>query len=354
MSFFRQHAAIISGIGTTVIFGAGATILYFRLAQVARELERLGATVASLKADFAELRERLSTSSGRRRKNPSFYSLATSSGDDDEEVYLDAYGGSDLESLKEVAAELQDNLNRTAGSLTGDDIFTRVDRLFDGENTDQEEAYRLLLKSKARHPTDVEFLWRLSKACYLVSRIEGLRGNDEKKKELLYMARDNASDALKLNDNCGNAHKWYAITLGSVGDYESTQNKIKNGFDIKKHIEKAIELSPPDPSNHHMLGRWCYSVYMLSWIERNLAATLFATPPTASVDDALKEFLEAERLNPGRWKENMLFIAKSYIEKRKYSEGTEWLEKAERIEVKSADDEEHQSEIQQLLAKYGR
>lgn len=31
---------------------------------------------------------------------------------------------------------------------------------------------------------------------------------------------------------------------------------------------------------------------MLSWVERNLAATLFANPPTSTVDEALKEFLE--------------------------------------------------------------
>ncbi len=33
-------------------------------------------------------------------------------------------------------------------------------------------------------------------------------------------------------------------------------------------------------------------VYMLSWLERQVAATLFATPPTASLDDALKHFLQ--------------------------------------------------------------
>ena len=29
---------------------------------------------------------------------------------------------------------------------------------------------------------------------------------------------------------------------------------------------------------------------MLSWVERKVAATLFASPPTASVDDALLHF----------------------------------------------------------------
>ena len=31
---------------------------------------------------------------------------------------------------------------------------------------------------------------------------------------------------------------------------------------------------------------------MLSWIERQAAATLFAAPPTATIDEAINEFME--------------------------------------------------------------
>ena len=43
-----------------------------------------------------------------------------------------------------------------------------------------------------------------------------------------------------------------------------------------------------------------------------MASTLFATPPTSSYEDALKEFIESERLfiDAGGWKENLLYIAK--------------------------------------------
>lgn len=59
--------------------------------------------------------------------------------------------------------------------------------------------------------------------------------------------------------------------------------------------------------NHCVLSE---GVYMLSWVERKLAATLFATPPESTVEDALKYFEKAEEVNPGFYKANQLYIAK--------------------------------------------
>ena len=44
-----------------------------------------------------------------------------------------------------------------------------------------------------------------------------------------------------------------------------------------------------------------------------MAATLFASPPSASLPEAIQHFLQAERLKPDGWKENRLFLAKCYI-----------------------------------------
>ena len=44
-----------------------------------------------------------------------------------------------------------------------------------------------------------------------------------------------------------------------------------------------------------------------------MAATLFASPPSASLPEAIQHFLQAEKLKPDGWKENRLFIAKCFI-----------------------------------------
>ena len=53
-------------------------------------------------------------------------------------------------------------------------------------------------------------------------------------------------------------------------------------------------------------------VCQLTWIERKLAATLFATPPSASISDALLAFKTAEELAPNTNKSNLFYLAKVF------------------------------------------
>ena len=75
----------------------------------------------------------------------------------------------------------------------------------------------------------------------------------------------------------------------------------------------------------------------MSWIERKMAATLFASPPTASLPEAIQHFLQAEKLKPDGWKENRLFMAKCFIGEGDYSQAVLWLDKADSIPLASAD-----------------
>ena len=42
------------------------------------------------------------------------------------------------------------------------------------------------------------------------------------------------------------------------------------------------------------VGTFFLQVYMLSWLERKAADTLYATPPSATVDEALKHFVKVK------------------------------------------------------------
>ncbi|KAL5008165.1 hypothetical protein ScPMuIL_013746 [Solemya velum] len=353
---FRQNVPFIAAVSAGLFLGVGGTVLYFRLAnKLLSELQRLSITIRELKAEVLDLKQKLNTDKQRVHRSAVYYSAQGSSVDDDDDVYEEAYGGSDIESLKDVATDFHRLSRVPAQRIKSKDegLFHHVDRLFDGTDDQKEEAFDLLSNNKAKYSTDAEYHWRLGKASYMLGQIEGARGNAVRRKELLYESKDLSDTAVALNNSSANAHKWYAITLGSIGEFEGMQDKIKNGYIFKDHIKRAIELNPTDPSNHHLLGRWCYGVYMLTWLERKAAAALFATPPTSTAEEALANFIEADRLNPGKWKENLLYAGKCYLELGNATEAVKWLQRANVLPSVSQDDKTAQAEIEILLAKYG-
>lgn len=172
---------------------------------------------------------------------------------------------------------------------------------------------------------------------YLMAVTIGQEGNTEKKQQLIFEAVDFGLKAMEADDLNSEAHKWYAIVIGSRGEYLGIKEKILDGFEFKKHIDRAEELSPQDHTIKHLLGRFCYEVAALSWWERKMAATLFADPPNATMDEALEHFLAAEVLKPDGWKENRQFIAKTYIQLKDYHTAICWLDKAVELPVKNPD-----------------
>ena len=58
-----------------------------------------------------------------------------------------------------------------------------------------------------------------------------------RKKELHYESFECAKRALNLDQENFGSHKWFAITIGDIGDYEGTKTKISNSFLIKEHFE---------------------------------------------------------------------------------------------------------------------
>ena len=53
-----------------------------------------------------------------------------------------------------------------------------------------------------------EYQWRLSKVSYFVANAAGDLGDPERKKELMYQAKDAAVTAVNLDPNGPHGHKW--------------------------------------------------------------------------------------------------------------------------------------------------
>jgi len=290
-------------------------------------------TFSDVKQSLDEKEEIISRSTSSRTSTTEYYSAISS--DDDEFFDLP----SDLPSDGELTPT-NETINN--GSLSTNNTST---------NGLVEKALERLENSQSitLHP---DYLWRMCKSMYLMAVVIGQEGDSAKKQTLIFEAVDYGLKAIEIDEFNSEAHKWYAIVIGSRGEYLGIKDKILDGYEFKKHIDRAAELSPQDHTIRHLLGRFCYEVAELSWWERKMAATLFADPPNATMEEAKEHFMAAEQLKPDGWKENRQFLAKSCIHLKDYSAALHWLDEANELPVKNPDDQQAQNDIDELLMQY--
>ncbi|KAM8852471.1 regulator of microtubule dynamics protein 2 isoform 1-T1 [Synchiropus picturatus] len=230
------------------------------------------------------------------------------------------------------------------------DLHERIDFLHHGTESDKKESLAILLQHREEFGQNSTFLWRLIRA---YCDVHDVTTELENKKIHAESGKRVGEEAVQLNPTCAESHLWYAIMCGIMAEYDTIQNKIKNGFIFKDHLDKAIELKPQDPLSYHLLGRWCYTVTQLSWIERKVAATLSGAPLIATVEDALRNFLKVEELQPGYSKLNYVFLAKCYRDIGQREKARKMCEAACSMDAASKEDEEAQKELSSLCPALG-
>lgn len=166
-----------------------------------------------------------------------------------------------------------------------------------------------------------EVAWRAARAHHDLA--EESAGDAARREQLLRDGLAIADAARARAPSCGPAIKWYAITLGRLGDYLPTKEKVANSFEIKNSLEAAAALLPADASVQTALGQWCFKVAGISWVERNAAKLLFGTPPESSYEEALA-FLEASHgIRPS--KKASLLAAQSHANLKQAERSEEWF-----------------------------
>lgn len=102
-------------------------------------------------------------------------------------------------------------------------------------------------------------------ATYLYAVCLGVRGDADSKRELILEAVGYGENSIGKNEVSSEAHKWFAIVVGSRSEYVGIKEKILDGYEFKKHVDRAAELAPRDHTIQHLLGR---SVYNYISVER--------------------------------------------------------------------------------------
>ncbi|GAB5584083.1 regulator of microtubule dynamics protein 1 isoform X1 [Prionailurus iriomotensis] len=227
-----------------------------------------------------------------------------------------------------------------------EEILEQADYLYESGET--EKLYQLLTQYKESE--DAELLWRLARASRDIAQLSGT--SEEEKKLLVYEALEYAKRALEKNERSFAAHKWYAICISDVGDYEGIKAKIANAYIIKEHFEKAIELNPKDATSIHLMGIWCYTFAEMPWYQRRIAKMLFATPPSSTYAEALGYFHRAEQVDPNFYSKNLLLLGKTYLKLHNKKLAAFWLMKAKDYPAHTEEDKQIQTEAAQLLTGF--
>ncbi|XP_017295144.1 regulator of microtubule dynamics protein 3 isoform X2 [Kryptolebias marmoratus] len=228
-------------------------------------------------------------------------------------------------------------------------LLAQSDILHTGDASLKAEGFRLLLKNRAEYGDDREFLWRLARA--YVDMYEYAEDKQEKMSYAL-KGREEAEGALQKNSLNAECHKWFAVLSGLVLLHESTHSKLKSSRILKEHVDRALALRDDDPMCYYLLGRWCYEVATLDWLERKAATALYRSLPTCTLHTALENFLKVEELSPGFSRTVRLYIAKCHMELGNCSDATNWTKLALKIPFNSNHDEEMcklEAELQVLI-----
>ncbi|NXG88803.1 RMD2 protein, partial [Stercorarius parasiticus] len=276
----------------------------------------------------------------RRRAETASGATETTSSEEAESEggYLTAHTDSEGDSEEEKGCmKSPDAIVKSAEEEELFNLLQKVDNLHKGSEDDKKESFRLLLEKDDEYKNCVDFLWRLARAYG----------------DLFEMTND-AEEKRKYFSNPSNfqSNKWerlFAIMCGYMSQFESVQNKIRNGYLFKEHLDKAIELKPQDPFLYYLNGRWCYSVAQLSWIEKKVAAALFGTPPTSTVEEALQNFLKAEEMHPGYSKYNYVYLAKCYKDLGQKNNALKYCDSALSVLSVTNEDKEAQKDLEALL-----
>ncbi|KAL6732851.1 hypothetical protein Aduo_003566 [Ancylostoma duodenale] len=229
-----------------------------------------------------------------------------------------------------------------------DIIVRETDALYDSYLIDN--AYNILKKFGSSDCS--ELLWRLAR---VVCEKAKLSKDETERKSLMYEAYALVQKAVEKEpkDGCFGAHKWYAILLDYIGEIEGNKSRIQKSYEVKEHLERALQICSSDATTWHILGIWHFSFADMGYATRLVAKAIFGTPPTSTYEHALHYFLKAEEISPRFYSTNTYYIGETYEKMGNRDEAKKYYKDAFRMSVVTADDRVIHQKAHEKLRKAG-
>ncbi|CAJ0942740.1 unnamed protein product, partial [Mesorhabditis belari] len=214
-------------------------------------------------------------------------------------------------------------------------------------------SYEELKKKHEAGNNEPELLWRLAESCYRKANALDAKDTNGKKTFIL----EGREFGRKAVEQCpeGNIQvlKWAAILTGTSTDYLGTKERIEQAYVLKGLLDKAIALNGNDSTLLHLRGRYAFGIANLSWLERKAASAFFATPPEATIDEALADFVACHAIRPD-FIENNVYAARCLISKKEYEKAVNFMNEALALPADDENEKALQEEARGLIKKYGK
>jgi tetratricopeptide (TPR) repeat protein len=215
------------------------------------------------------------------------------------------------------------------------------------ESAHEEKALQKYLEALKLDPANYVATWNCS---FLYSRIGNRETADAMRQEYFNLAKKYAAKALAIDSSNVASNYVMAVALGRMALISPAKEKVAASRSIKHYAERAIYYDPNHAGAYYVLGKWNYEVANLNFAERSAAKLLFGGIPNGSLDNAIKNFAQSIKLDPG-YLIAYPDLAKSLEEKGYDEEAKKILTAALRLSPKTEDDPAYLQECRQMVEK---
>ncbi|KAK6046367.1 hypothetical protein COOONC_16127 [Cooperia oncophora] len=154
-------------------------------------------------------------------------------------------------------------------------------------------------------------------------------------------------------DGCFGAHKWYAILLDYIGEIEGNKSRLLKSYEVKEHLERALQICSSDATTWHILGVCSFSFADMLLLLDAVCLSASRTPPLIGLRTGDYNFLKAEEISPGFYSTNMYYIGETYERMGNRDEAMKYYKDAFKMPVVTADDQLIHQKAHEKLRKAG-
>lgn len=215
------------------------------------------------------------------------------------------------------------------------------------ESAHEAAALQKYLEALNLDPANYVATWNCS---FLYSRIGNRENVDATRNKYFNLAKKYATKALVIDSSDVASNYVMAVALGRMALISPAKEKVAASRSIKHYAERALYYDPNHAGAYYVLGKWNYEVANLNFAERSAAKLLFGGIPNGSLDNAIKNFAQSIKLDPG-YLIAYPDLAKSLEEKGYREEAKKILTAALTLPPKTEDDPAYLQQCRQMLEK---